>query len=122
MLLAGLCEIEVREQSGGGLLVELAGEFDESNFTRLRDALQGIAASRRTTVVDLSRVTFLDLGATRELAACSQLHGRHVTFIDPSAEVLGSVAACCLEDWMRFGPLPRTPKATDYSPGYGVSG
>ena len=95
--------INVREQCEGGTLVELSGEFDLHDLEGLRVALGGDPATARPAVVDLSGVTFLDIGVTRELALRSQLHAPHMTLLGPSPAVLASVAACGLGDWFDFG-------------------
>lgn len=82
--------------------VELRGEFDLHDLEDLREALGGAAAAGRPAVVDLSGVTFLDVGTTRELAARSQLHAHLLTLCSPSAAVRASVAACGLESWFDF--------------------
>ena len=76
--------IEVREWGKGGVLVELRGEFDGHNLEDLRQILDSVLALRRPTMVDLSGVTFLDLGATRELTIRSRLYAHHLTFRNPS--------------------------------------
>jgi anti-anti-sigma regulatory factor len=72
--------IEVREWGEGGVLVELRGEFDGHNLEDLRRILDSVVALRRPTMVDLSGVTFLDVGATRELTIRSRLYARHLSF------------------------------------------
>lgn len=98
--------ISVRERSEAGTLVELSGEFDLHDLENLRVALGRTpwetSAPERPAFVDLSGVTFLDVGATRELAVSSQLHARRMTLLRPSPAVLASVAACGLTDWFDF--------------------
>ena len=94
--------IEVREWGEGGVLVELRGEFDGHNHEDLRRILNSVLALRRPTMVDLSGVTFLDVGATRELTIRSRLYAHHLTFRNPSPQVCASVAACGFEDWFDF--------------------
>jgi anti-anti-sigma factor len=94
--------IEVREWGEGGVLVELRGEFDGHNLEDLRRILDSVVALRRPTMVDLSGVTFLDVGATRELTIRSRLYARHLSFRNPSSEVRASVAACGFEKWFDF--------------------
>jgi anti-anti-sigma factor len=98
--------IEVREWGEGGVLVELRGEFDGHNFEDLRRILDSVVTLRRPTMVDLSRVTFLDVGATRELTIRSRLYAHHLTFRNPSPEVRASVAACGFEKWFDFRSDP----------------
>lgn len=84
------------------MLVELSGEFDLHDLQDLREALAGAASSGRVATVDLSGVTFLDIGTTRELAVSSQLHARQLVLRSPSEAVRASVAACGLESWFDF--------------------
>ena len=99
--------IEVRESSEGGVLVELRGEFDRHNLGDLRETLDAVLALRRPTVVDLSGVIFLDVGATRELTIRSRLYAHHLTLHNPSPEVRASVAACGFEEWLDFHSDPK---------------
>lgn len=86
--------IGVREWGEEGVLVELRGEFDQYNLEDLRETLGDVVALRCPTLVDLSGVTFLDIGATRELTIRSQLYAHHLTLLNPSWQVRASVAAC----------------------------
>jgi anti-anti-sigma factor len=94
--------ISTRDGDGRDVQVKLSGEFDLHDLEDLRAALDGAAASGRAAVVDLSGVTFLDVGTTRELAVRSQLHAHQMTLRSPSAAVHASVAACGLESWFDF--------------------
>ena len=99
--------IGVREWSKGGVLVELEGEFDQHSLEDLQEALSNVVSLRRPTWVDLSGVTFLDVGATRELTIHSRLYAHHLSLRDPSWQVRASVAACGFEGWMDFSsPQP----------------
>ncbi len=98
--------IEVREWGEGGVLVELGGEFDGHNLEYLRRILDSVVTLRRPTIVDLSRVAFLDVGATRELTIRSRLYGHHLTFRNPSPEVRASIAACGFRKWFDLGSDP----------------
>jgi len=98
--------MKVREDERGGLLVELSGEFDLRNLASLRGFLEDIAELGPPVVVDLSRVSFLDLGSARELAVCSHLHAGRVALRAPSAQVLVSLDAFGLRDWVSFAPSP----------------
>jgi anti-anti-sigma factor len=98
--------IEVREWGEGGVLVELRGEFDGHNLEDLRQILDSVVALRRPTMVDLSGVTFLDVGATRELTIQSRLYAHHLTFRNPSPQVCASVAVCGFEEWLDFRSDP----------------
>lgn len=101
--------IEVRESSEGGVLVELRGEFDRHNLENLRETLDAVVALRRPTMVDLSGVTFLDVGATRELTVRSRLYAHHLTLRNPSPQVRASVVACGFEEWLDFRSDPEEP-------------
>lgn len=94
--------IEVREWKKGGVLVELKGEFDRHDLKALRGALSDVVALRQPTLVDLTGVTFLDVGAIRELAIQSQLYAHHLTLNNPSWQVQASARACGLEAWLDF--------------------
>jgi anti-anti-sigma factor len=85
------------------MLVELSGEFDLHDLQNLSDALgDAVSSGRAAMVVDLSGVTFLDVGTARELAVRSQLHAHQMTLHNPSWAVRASVAACGLESWFDF--------------------
>jgi anti-anti-sigma factor len=94
--------ISVRNGGERDVLVELSGEFDLHDLQDLRAALGGAASSGRAAMVDLSGVTFLDVGTTRELAVRSWLHAHQMTLHSPSPAVHASVAACGLESWFDF--------------------
>ncbi len=94
--------IEVRERDEAGVLVVLEGEFDRHNLKDLRETLSAVVALRRPTLVDLSGVTFLDVGATRELAIRARLYAHHLALINPSWQVQASVAACGFGPWLDF--------------------
>jgi anti-anti-sigma regulatory factor len=93
--------IEVRE-SGAGMTVELWGEFDLFSLGDLRKTLGGVLRLRRPTLLDLARVTFLDLESARELAVRAQLYAHQLTLRNPSLQVMASLKAFGLEDWFRF--------------------
>lgn len=94
--------IGVREWGEEGMLVELRGEFDRHNLNDLRETLSGTAALSGPTMVDLAGVTFLDVGATRELAIRSQLYAHRLILCNPSWQVRASVAACGFGAWLDF--------------------
>lgn len=112
--------IRVRDGGGKDVLVELSGEFDLHNLENLRGALGGAALSGRQAVVDLSGVTFLDIGATRELAVRAQVHAHQLLLSRPSGAVRASIAACGLESWFDF--LPGTGDAGGALTDLGASG
>ncbi len=101
--------IEVREWDEGGVLVELRGEFDQHNLEELRETLDAVVTLRRPTVVDLSGVAFLDVGATRELTVRSRLYAHHLTLRNPSPQARASVRACGFEEWLDFRSDPEDP-------------
>ncbi len=97
-----MSDIGVREWDKGVVLIELRGEFDRYNLEDLQEALGDVVALRRPTLVDLSGVTFLDVGATRELAVRCQLYAHHLTLCNPSWQVRASAAACGFGAWLDF--------------------
>ena len=101
--------IEVRKWGEGGVLVELRGEFDRHNLEHLREILDDVSTLRRQTMVDLSEVTFLDVGVTRELTIRSRLYAHRLTLCNPSPEVRASVAACGFQGWFDFRSDPEDP-------------
>ena len=98
--------IEVREWAEKSVLVELKGEFDGHNLEDLREILDSVVALRRLTMVDLSGVTFLDVGATRELTIRFRSYAQHLTCRNPSPQVRASIAACGFEKWLDFRSDP----------------
>ena len=84
------------------MLVELEGEFDQHNLEDLQEVLSNVVSLRRPIWVDLSRVTLLDVGATRELTIHSRLYAHHLALCNPSWQVRASVAACGFEEWIDF--------------------
>lgn len=95
--------IEVRER-GAATLVKLRGELDLFALEDLQRTLDAVASHRERAVVDLADVTFLDLLSTRELAVRSYLHGPRLALRAPSSEVVASIEAAGLGDWVRFLP------------------
>lgn len=89
-----MSSIRIRESDEGVVLVELRGEFDRYNLEDLEETLSQVVGLRLPTLVDLSGVTFLDVGATRELAVRSQLYAHHLALCNPSWQVRASAAAC----------------------------
>lgn len=78
------------------------GELDLYSLEEFREILCNVVTYRRPTLVDLSRVTFLDVLCARELAIFSQLYAHHLAFTNPSWQVKKSIRACKLESWTRF--------------------
>ncbi|HEX6710537.1 MAG TPA: STAS domain-containing protein [Rubrobacter sp.] len=95
--------IEVRE-SGVGLVVELWGEFDIFCVAELKRMLVEVSSRRRPTLVDLSGIAFLDLQSAREIAVRSLLYAHHLTFRNPSPQVMATVGALGLEGWLNLLP------------------
>ena len=93
--------IEVRE-SGAGMTVELRGEWDLSSLGDLRETLNGVLDPGRSTIVDLSGITFLDLESARELAVRAQLYAHRLTLRNPSTWVMASLEAFGLGTWIPF--------------------
>ena len=84
----------IRLQEGGaGVTVGMWGEFDVSSWPRLREALDDASAFDGPAVVDLSRITFLDLQSTRELVVRSLIQAHHLAFESPSSGVLATIRA-----------------------------
>jgi anti-anti-sigma regulatory factor len=108
--------IEVGGWREEGVLVDLCGEFDRRNLEELRGTLDGVIALRRPIVVDLSGVTFLDIGATRELTIRSRLYAHRLTLRNPSWQVRRSVAACGFEDWYDFCSVSEDPSCRCHHP------
>ncbi len=78
------------------------GEFDLSRLNELKSILGDAVAAREEAIVDLSEVTFMDLGCVRELAFYCRIHPDGITLIKPSWQVLASIKACGLGNWLRF--------------------
>jgi anti-anti-sigma regulatory factor len=99
-----LYSIDVREGDVGDTIVGLRGEFDLASLERLRATLDAVAHLRKPALVDLSGITFLDLGCARELAVRSQLYAHCLTLRNPSRPTLATVRACDLEGWLNLDP------------------
>ena len=84
------------------VLVKLSGEFDIRYLRTLENMLRDCLASGRSTLVDLSEVTFMDARCVWELAVYYQLGRGRIVLCNPSRHVGVSVAACDLEDWLDF--------------------
>jgi anti-anti-sigma factor len=84
------------------LLVKLSGEFDIRYLRTLENMLRDCLASGRSTLVDLSEVTFMDSRCVWELAVYYQLGRGRIVLCNPSQNVGISVAAYDLEDWLDF--------------------
>jgi anti-anti-sigma factor len=84
------------------VLVKLSGEFDIRYRRTLKNTLRDCLAAERSTLVDLSEVTFMDSRCVWELAVYYQLGRGRIVLCNPSRHVEVSVAACDLEDWLDF--------------------
>lgn len=84
------------------VLVNLFGEFDIRYLRTLENMLRDCLASGRSTLVDLSEVTFMDSRCVWELAVYYQLGRGRIILCNPSQDVGVSVAAYDLEDWIDF--------------------
>ena len=80
------------------VLVNLFGEFDIRYLRTLENMLRDCLASGRSTLVDLSEVTFMDSRCVWELAVYYQLGRGRIILCNPSQDVRVSVAAYDLED------------------------
>lgn len=101
-------EIELRELTGGSLLVELRGEFDLHSLDELQRCLGTVVGFRRPVLVNLSQVTFADVATLRELAAYGQIYSHHLTLCSPSPRLVRAIANCGLSGWFEFGSDPVT--------------
>ena len=86
-------KIEISALGRAGILIELIGEFDIHDLGTLCKVLSIVLRVRLPTHIDLSRVTFLDVGCARELAARSWLYD-HLMLRDPSWEVKANLKVC----------------------------
>jgi anti-anti-sigma factor len=84
------------------VLVKLSGEFDIRYRRTLKNTLRDCLASGKSTLVDLSEVTFMDSRCVWELAVYYQLGRGRIVLCNPSQDVGVSVAAYDLEDWLDF--------------------
>jgi hypothetical protein len=112
-------KIEISAVGRAGILIELIGEFDIHDLGTLRKVLSLVLSARLPTHVDLSRVTFLDVGCARELATQPWLYD-HLMLRDPSWEAKASLKVCgreaCIAAYPREGsPLRRggAPQSAD---------
>ena len=100
--------IEVRKQGEEGVLVELRGEFDRHNLENVQETLNDVAALRESTLVDLSGMTFLDVGISREQVIRSLLYAYRLTLRNPSWQVRAGMIGCRFGAWANF-PSDRPP-------------
>ena len=59
------------------------GGLDQYDLEDLRETFSGVVELGRPTLVDLSRISFLDVGCARELALISQLYGQPSDLVQP---------------------------------------
>jgi anti-anti-sigma factor len=95
-------KFESAQRDGSPVLVKLSGEFDIRYLRTLENMLRDCLASGRSTLVDLSEVTFMDSRCVWELAVYYQLGRGRIILCNPSQDVGVSVAAYDLEDWIDF--------------------
>jgi anti-anti-sigma factor len=88
------------------VLVKLSGEFDIRYRRTLANTLRDCLASGRSTLVDLSEITFMDSRCLWELAVYYQRGRGRMVLCNPSRHVGVSVAACDLEDWIVSSTQP----------------
>ena len=93
---------ESAQRGDKAVLVKLSGEFDIRYLRTLENMLKDCLASGRSTLVDLSEVTFMDSRCVWELAVYYQLGSGRIVLCNPSQDVGVSVAAYDLEDWLDF--------------------
>jgi anti-anti-sigma regulatory factor len=96
--------IEVRE-FGAVLLVELWGELDIFCIGELKGTLADVSSRQGPVLVDLSRISFLDLQSARELAVRSLLHEHHLTLINPSQQAIATIEVLELECRINLLPI-----------------
>jgi anti-anti-sigma regulatory factor len=99
----GECQLDITRIS-----VDLAGEFDANDLETLCQVLDALSQSRGPACMNLSGVTFLDLGCARELAIRSHLCGGSLTLRSPSWQAAASLKECGYE----CGPYLPPPMAT----------
>jgi anti-sigma B factor antagonist len=84
--------IEVREPSGGVLVLALEGEFDLASAPALRERLDAArATAARGVVLDFSRVSFVDSSGLRELLRAGMAFrddGKTLTVAAPQPAVI----------------------------------
>ena len=93
--------IEVREYDVV-TMVEVRGELDLFTLGDLKKTLNRVMGSMRPALLDLSGITFLDIESARELALRCQLYANRLTLRNPSPQVMASVAAVRLGEWIHF--------------------
>jgi hypothetical protein len=73
-----------------------------------------VAALRESTLVDLSGVTFLDVGTSRELVVRSLPYAYRLTLRNPSWQVRASMMGCGFGAWANFrSDRPRLPASPE---------
>ena len=95
-------KFESAQRDDPPVLVKLSGEFDIRYLRTLENMLRDCLASGRSTLVDLSEVTFMDSRCVWELAVYDQLGRGRIILWNPSQDVGVSAAAYDLEDWLDF--------------------
>ena len=100
--MSGSTVFESAQRDEQPVVVKLSGEFDIRYLRTLENMLRDCLASGRSTLVDLSEVTFIDSRCVWELAVYYQLGRGRIILCNPSQDVGVSVAAYDLEDWLDF--------------------
>ena len=88
----------------GCALIELEGEFDVSQVTKLQSTLSGVFDTMGFAFVDFSRVTFIDSKCLTEITVYHQLHAGRLLLCRPSQQVRVGADACGLAGWLTFHP------------------
>ncbi len=102
MIVSDSTIFESAQRDDKAVLVKLSGEIDIRYLRTLENMLRDCLASGRSTLVDLSEVTFMDSQCVWELAVYYQLGRGRIILCNPSQDVGVSVAAYDLEDWLDF--------------------
>ena len=102
MIVSDSTIFESAQRDDQPVVVKLSGEFDIQYLRALENMLRDCLASGRSTLVDLSEVTFMDSRCVWELAVYYQLGRGRIILWNPSQDVGVSAAAYDLEDWLDF--------------------
>ena len=102
MIVSDSTIFESAQRDDQPVVVKLYGEFDIQYLRALENMLRDCLASGRSTLVDLSEVTFMEPRCVWELAVYCQLGRGRMVLCNPSQDVGVSVAAHDLEDWLDF--------------------
>jgi anti-anti-sigma regulatory factor len=92
--LLAMSDTRVSQHDKMQVSVDLVGEFDTYDLESFCEVLDGLLGSKETVCVDLSEVTFLDLGCARELAMRSDFCGGRLMLRNSSWQAVSSFRAC----------------------------